>query len=106
MPYSTKAEVKSVLMIDASDVSMDTEIEACITDADTRIDNRLSNHESSLPLGSVPSSINVASKYFAAALMKQRREPSAAEAAAVYEKIALTYLEEYITETYFGGKFQ
>lgn len=101
MAYSTAADVKEILEI--TETKYDAEITNCITDADARIDNRLGQHESSLPLSPVPEVITISSKYLAAALFRQRRDAVAAEP---LEATGLTYLREFIEENYYGGKIR
>ena len=98
MAYSTTAQVKEVLGI--TETTWDTEITACITDADARIDNKLRNYESTLPLSPVPAQVSIISKYFAASLFRERRDPAGAKA---FVETALAYLSEYINEKYFVG---
>lgn len=100
MAYSALDEVKALLRITSS--ANDTEITTAITDFDVKIDNRLQNYESNLPLTPTPASINKASKFGAASLWLRLSPTSETqkELADVYEKIALEYLDEYIKETY------
>ena len=102
MAYSTKVQVKEVLQI--SEATWDTEIEACITDADARINNKLTPHESTLPLSPVPEMITIASKYIAAALYRERRDPTGD--VKVFWDTGTAYLNEYIEAKYLGGAIQ
>ena len=101
MVYSVPADVKEILM--ETTATYDTEITNCITDADAWIDNKLQNYESSLPLSSVPTMIKLASKYRAAALFRERRDPVGAKA---FLDTAEAILGEYIKEKYFAGTVQ
>lgn len=105
MGYSTVAEVEAILREPAAN---ETEVTTAITDADTWIDTALKRHESTLPLSSVPAAINKASKYYAAnlwLLLASDKEFSRLQGA-IYERIAKSYLESYIVETYYVGKMR
>lgn len=101
MTYSTPTQVKEVLGI--TDATYDTEITACVVDADARIDNKLRNFESTFPLAPVPAQIAIVSKYLAAALFRERRDPVGAKA---FVETGLAYLQEYIAEKYYVGTSQ
>ena len=99
MAYSTPDQVKEVLGI--TEATWDTEITSCIADADARIDNKLRHFESSLPLLPVPTLISIVSKYFAAGLFRERRDPVGAKA---FVDTGSEILQEYIREKYYAGK--
>lgn len=101
MAYSTPAQVKEVLGI--TEATWDTEITACVVDADARIDNKLGNFASTLPLAPVPVLISIVSKYLAAALFRERRDPVGAKA---FVETGLAYLQEYLAEKYYVGTSQ
>ena len=98
MAYSTTDQVKEVLGI--TETTWDAEITDCITDADARIDNKLRNFESTLPLSPVPTQISIVSKYLAAGLFRERRDPVGAKA---FVDTGLAYLAEYVAEKYYVG---
>jgi len=98
MAYSTVAEVKAILGI--TEATWDTEISGCITDADARINNKLSVY-TSVPLDPVPQVINVASKNLAASLFRERRDPVGAKA---FEETGIVYLQEYIESHFYRGE--
>lgn len=102
--YSTKEEVKEVLRI--TDATHDTEITAAISDVDVKIDNALQHYEGTLPLVSVPNSINRASKYLAAAFYLTLNPVSDAmlKQAEIFDKIGNEFLSKYISEKYYVGK--
>jgi len=103
MAYSTVAEVKALLRI--TDAKYDTEIGVAISDADVKIDIKLMNLESVLPLNPIPNGIAKASKFLAAALWARLNPGSEGteKRAEIYEKLGLEFLEEYITEKYHTG---
>lgn len=95
MPYSTKADVKPILGIDATDTTYDTEFDACITSADGLINSILKFHGFTVPLtGTIPQNIKDASKYFAAAYFRERRAPLG-EVNKLYNR-AMDFLNAYI----------
>jgi len=95
MPYSTKADVKTVLGIDATDTTYDTELNDCITSADGLINSILKFHGLTVPLtGTIPQNIKDASKYFATAYFRERRAPPG-EVNKLYNR-AMDFLNAYI----------
>jgi len=80
LPYSTKAEVKEVLSIDAAETKWDIEIDGCITSADGLVDSILKYHGFSVPLSSTPQNVKDASKHFAAWMYRRRRDPAGSQA--------------------------
>ena len=92
MAYSTVAAVKLVLQIAADDLTFDTELEACIASADALIDGLLKKSGLTVP-DPVPQIIADASAYFAAWLLRHRRDPEAAE---VFWVEAHKFLEVYV----------
>ena len=95
MAYSTVAAVKAVLLIDADEVSYDTELEACIASADALVDGLLKKVDLTVP-ESVPQLIVDASAYFAAWLFKDRRGPDVETVAAKLWEQAHKFLDNYI----------
>ncbi len=98
MAYSTVTEVKEILSI--TETTWDAEINGCIGDADARIDNKLFNHIA-VPLSPVPPMIKIASKNLAAALFRERRDPTGAKA---FLETGITYLTEYIETHFYEGE--
>lgn len=98
MAYSSLAEVKEVLQIPTAETTWDTELTICITSADAIIDAKLQDYESSLPLASPPQIIKEASKYLAAGLFQERRQPSS-EKPSLYDR-GMTLLNDYMTDHY------
>ena len=92
MAYSTVAAVKLVLQIAADDLTFDTELEACIASADALIDGLLKKSGLTVP-DPVPQIIADASAYFAAWLLRHRRDPEAAE---VFWAEAHKFLDVYV----------
>lgn len=93
--YSTKADVKPILDIDATDTTYDTELDACITSADGLIDSILKFHGFTVPLtGTIPQPVKDASRYFAASYFRERRGPSG-EVSVFYNR-AMDFLNTYI----------
>jgi len=90
--YSTVAAVKLVLQIAADDLTFDTELEACIASADALIDGLLKKSGLTVP-DPVPQIIADASAYFAAWLLRHRRDPEAAE---VFWAEAHKFLDVYV----------
>jgi hypothetical protein len=95
MAYSTVADVKAVLLIDADDDSFDTEIGECIASADALVDGLLKKVSLTVP-GTVPQLIEDASAYFAAWLFKDRRGPDIEAVAAKLWDQAHKFLDNYI----------
>ena len=95
LAYSTKSEVKSILDVDATDTTYDTELDACIASADGLIDSILKFHGFTVPLtGAIPQNVKDASRYFAAAYFRERRGPSS-EVSVFYNR-AMDFLNAYI----------
>ena len=93
MTYSSVAAVKSVLQIKAEDLSFDDEIESCIASADAMIDGLLKKSGLTVPK-EVPQLVADACTYFAAWLLRHRRDPEAAEVFWVEaHKLLDTYVE-------------
>ena len=93
--YSTKAEVKPILDIDASDTTYDTELDACIASADGLIDSVLKFHGFTVPLtGTIPQNMKDASRYFAASYFRERRAPPE-EVNRLYHR-AMSFLNAYV----------
>jgi len=92
MAYSTVAAVKQVLQIAVEDISFDDEIEACIASADALVDGLLKKVDLTVP-DSVPQNIADASAYFAAWLLRHRRDPEAAE---IFWTEAHKFLDIYV----------
>ena len=92
MAYSTVAAVKQVLQIAVEDISFDDEIEACIASADALVDGLLKKVDLTVP-DSVPQLVEDASRYFAAWLLRHRRDPEAAE---VFWAEAHKFLDAYV----------
>ena len=93
--YSTNADVKQILDIDASDITYDDELDACITSGDGLIDSILKFHGFTVPLiAPIPQNVQDASKYFAAAYFRERRGPSG-EVSVFYNR-AMDFLNAYI----------
>jgi len=90
--YSEAADVKAILQIAAEDVTFDTELEACIASADALIDGLLKKSGLTVP-EVVPQLIADASCYFAAWLLRHRRDPEAAE---VFWVEAHKFLDIYV----------
>jgi len=90
--YSEAADVKAILQIAAEDVTFDTELEACIASADALIDGLLKKSGLTVP-EVVPQLIADASAYFAAWLLRHRRDPEAAE---VFWVEAHKFLDAYV----------
>jgi len=75
--YSSLAEVKTVLQIDLTETTWDSEITDCITSADGLVDSILKYWSFSVPLSSpYPQNVKDASRYFAASYFRERRGPS------------------------------
>jgi len=92
MAYSTVAAVKQILQIAVEDISFDDEIEACIASADALVDGLLKKVNLTVP-DSVPQNIADASAYFAAWLLRHRRDPEAAE---IFWTEAHKFLDIYV----------
>jgi len=92
MAYSNVAAVKQVLQIAVEDISFDDEIEACIASADALVDGLLKKVDLTVP-DSVPQNIADASAYFAAWLLRHRRDPEAAE---IFWTEAHKFLDIYV----------
>ena len=95
MAYSTVADVKLVLLIDAAEDSFDTELGSCIASADALVDGLLKKVGLSVP-GTVPQLIQDASAYFAAWLFKDRRGPDVEAVAAKLWEQAHKFIDNYI----------
>jgi len=91
--YSDVAAVKGILQIAAEDLTFDDEIEACIASADAMIDGLLKKSGLTVP-EVVPQLIADASCYFAAWILRHRRDPEAAE---VFWVEAQKFLDTYIS---------
>lgn len=95
MAYGTKADVKPILGIDATDTTYDTELDACIASADGLIDSILKFHGFTVPLtGATPQNVKDASRYFAAAYFRERRGPGS-EVSVFYNR-AMGFLNAYV----------
>lgn len=104
MAYSTVNEVKEILHI--TDDAKDAEIAGCIADADGWIDNELGEY-TAVPLSSTPSMINIASKYKAAALFRERQESEQETSEwKRFDARAEKTLTSYIRKTYFMGSIR
>lgn len=90
MPYSEASDVMTILQ--TTDDTLETEIEACINSADALIDSELSKHDLTVP-DTTPQNIEDASAHFAAWLFRHRRDPAGAEA---FKFEAETFLQGYI----------
>lgn len=92
MAYSTVADVKPVLQIKVDDLTLDSEIEACIASADALIDGLLKKSGLTVP-DEVPQLVADASAHFAAWLFRHRRDPEKAE---VFWAEAHRFLDSYL----------
>jgi len=90
--YSDAAAVKGALQIATEDLTFDDEIEACIASADALIDGLLKKSGLTVP-EVVPQLIADASCYFAAWLLRHRKDPEAAE---VFWVEAHKFLDIYV----------
>jgi len=90
--YSDAAAVKGTLRIAVDDESFDDEIEACIASADAMIDGLLKKSGLTVP-EVVPQLVADVSCYFAAWLLRHRRDPEAAE---VFWVEAHKFLDIYV----------
>jgi hypothetical protein len=89
-PYSEASDVMAILQ--TTDESLETEIEACITEADALIDSLLEPYGLTVP-DVTPQNIKDACAYFAAWLFRKRRDPGAAD---VFKQEAETILQAYV----------
>lgn len=89
-PYSEASDVMVILQ--TTDDMLETEIGACITDADALIDSLLEPHDLTVP-AVTPQNIKNASAHFAAWLFRKRRDPAGADA---FKQEAETFLQAYI----------
>jgi len=93
--------VKEVIHL--AGTAKDTELTNCIVDADKWIDNELKEY-TTVPLTSTPTMVNVASKYKAAALFREREETEQEITEwQRFERRAEATLRRYIEKTYFLG---
>lgn len=90
-PYSEASDV--MIILQTTDETLETEIEACITGADALIDSMLEPHDLTVP-AVTPQNIKDASAHFAAWLFRHRRDPTGAEAFWVE---ANRFLDAYIS---------
>ena len=79
-------------ILQTTDDTLETEIEACIASADALINSELSKHDLTVP-NTTPQNILDASAHFAAWLFRHRRDPAGAEA---FKVEAETFLQAYL----------
>jgi hypothetical protein len=81
-----------MIILQTSDETLETEIEACITSADALIDSLLKPRDLAVPTVT-PQNIKDASAHFAAWLFRKRRDPAGADP---FKQEAETFLQAYI----------
>lgn len=73
--YTTKADVKPILGIDATDLTYDTELEECLTSAYAVVNSFAKNEGFTIPFDPAPQNIKDFERYIAAWLFRRRRAP-------------------------------
>lgn len=95
MAYNTKADLKPILGIDATDTTYDTELDECLTSAYSVVNSFYKSHGFSVPFSSPHQNVKDHERYLAAWLFRRRRAPPS-EADVLYEmamKFAGAYLQ-------------
>lgn len=97
-PYGTLAVTRALSNITAGETQFDGELTIFLLKAADFIDAQLKNHESTLPLTTVPSIIDTIAEFYAAGLYMQNNAEQ--EKAHVYIEYAEKKLGEYVTSQY------
>ncbi|MFQ6080747.1 MAG: hypothetical protein ACE5OW_03650 [Candidatus Bathyarchaeia archaeon] len=94
MTYSTKAGLKPILDIDASDTTYDTELDECLTTAYGFVNSFYKSHGFSVPFSSPHQNVKDMERYLAAWLFRRRRAPPSE--ADVLLDMAMRFADAYI----------
>ena len=96
MSYCSVSAVKTILRIAESDLTFDSELEACVSSASALVDSLLVAEGLTVP-SPVPQLVADATAHYAAWLFRRRRDPDGAECFwAEAERLFTAYVEGII----------
>lgn len=95
MPYTTKADVKPILLIQASDTTFDSEIDECLASAYALVNNIAKSEGFTVPFSEPNQNIKDFERYIAAWLFRRRR--ASPQEADVLLDMAMRFWEAYKT---------